>query len=74
MAVKHIKASRIENAGQACISAERVYVQEDVAEAFTQKMIAAMQEVKVGYSLEDNTVEMGPVSSEHHLEKNRNAR
>ncbi|MBM7839335.1 lactaldehyde dehydrogenase/glycolaldehyde dehydrogenase [Alkalihalobacillus xiaoxiensis] len=69
LAVKHIKASRIENAGQACISAERVYVQEDVAEAFTQKMIAAMQEVKVGYSLEDNTVEMGPVSSEHHLEK-----
>ncbi|MFS0784988.1 aldehyde dehydrogenase [Shouchella sp. 1P09AA] len=69
LAVKNIKASRIENAGQACISAERVYVQEDVAEAFTKKMVAAMEDTKVGYSLNDNNVEMGPLSSAHHLEK-----
>lgn len=69
LAVKHIKASRVENAGQACISAERVYVQEEIAETFTKKMIQAMKEVKVGYSLEDESVEMGPVSSGHHLEK-----
>lgn len=69
LAVKNIKASRIENAGQACISAERVYVQEEVAEAFTKKMVEAMKEIKVGYSLEEEGVEMGPVSSAHHLEK-----
>lgn len=69
LAVKNIKASRIENAGQACISAERVYVQEEVADAFTKKMVAAMEDTKVGYSLNDDNVEMGPLSSAHHLEK-----
>ncbi|KQL56088.1 MULTISPECIES: aldehyde dehydrogenase [Bacillaceae] len=69
LAVKHIKASRIENAGQACISAERVYVQEEVAETFTKKMVAAMADTKVGYSLSEDQIDMGPLASSHHLEK-----
>lgn len=69
LAVENIKASRIENAGQACISAERVYVHEDVSEPFIDKMTLAMKDIKVGYSLEDDGVNMGPVSSAHHLEK-----
>ncbi|NDQ31303.1 aldehyde dehydrogenase family protein, partial [Lactobacillus paracasei] len=40
--------SRIDNNGQICNNAERIYVQEDVADEFIKKMTAKMAAVKVG--------------------------
>ncbi|MGX1194426.1 aldehyde dehydrogenase [Metabacillus sp. SLBN-84] len=66
-AVKSIKTSRITNSGQACTNAERVYVHEDVAEEFIEKMTQAMKDTKVGMP-SDRESEMGPLVSMDRLE------
>jgi len=48
LAVKGVLASRITFSGQVCNCAERVYVHESVADAFTTKLVNAMKAVKVG--------------------------
>ena len=40
LAVKAVTASRIINSGQVCNCAERVYVQDKVADQFTEKLSA----------------------------------
>ncbi|MDX8290909.1 aldehyde dehydrogenase [Metabacillus indicus] len=66
-AVKSIKQSRITNSGQACTNAERVYVHEDIAEEFIEKMTQALKETKVGMPA-DRESEMGPLVSKDRLE------
>lgn len=58
--VDHVIASRIINTGQVCNAAERVYVQEGIAEAFTQKVIEKMSAVTYGPTL-GGTFDMGPM-------------
>lgn len=58
--VDHVIASRIINTGQVCNAAERVYVQEGIAEAFTQKVIKKMSAVTYGPAL-GGTFDMGPM-------------
>lgn len=58
--VDHVIASRIINTGQVCNAAERVYVQEGIAEAFTQKAIEKMSAVTYGPAL-GGTFDMGPM-------------
>ncbi|MDO5077662.1 succinic semialdehyde dehydrogenase [Corynebacterium sp.] len=36
------------NSGQLCISIERIYVHEDIAEAFTERFVAATQALRIG--------------------------
>ncbi|MDG5473060.1 aldehyde dehydrogenase [Jeotgalibacillus sp. ET6] len=69
LAVKHIMASRLTNSGQACTNAERVYVQENVAEAFTSKLKEAMQNAKAGNPNEENNLDLGPLVSQDRLEE-----
>jgi lactaldehyde dehydrogenase / glycolaldehyde dehydrogenase len=61
LAVRAIKASRVINSGQVCNCAERVYVQRNVADQFTEKLTAAMQATRFGDPLSDATVEYGPL-------------
>lgn len=68
LAVKCICDSRIVNAGQVCNCAERVYVHQSVAEQFTTKMVAAMQQVRYGNVLADDTLDMGPLVSRDQLQ------
>lgn len=50
----------VSNTGQLCVSIERVYVAEPVAEAFVDKLVAAAGRFKLAYpSLEDGT--LGPI-------------
>lgn len=58
--VDHVIASRIINTGQVCNAAERVYVQEGIASAFTQKVIEKMSAVTYGPAL-GGTFDMGPM-------------
>ncbi|MGD7045352.1 aldehyde dehydrogenase [Jeotgalibacillus proteolyticus] len=69
LAVKHIMASRLTNSGQACTNAERVYVQENVAEAFTSKLKEAMQNAKAGNPNEENNLDLGPLVSQDRLDE-----
>ena len=67
LAVKAIRASRIINTGQVCNCAERVYVHESVADEFTQKITAAMDQTVVGDPFAPET-EMGPLVSKRQRE------
>ena len=61
LAVKAIKDSRIINSGQVCNCAERVYVQQNVASQFVDKLTAAMQSARYGDPLADPSVDYGPL-------------
>ncbi len=59
-AAKFALVSCFENAGQMCISTERIYVAEEVAGEFEQKLVALTADWKVGDGLEEG-VRMGPM-------------
>lgn len=61
LAVKSIVASRVINTGQVCNCAERVYVHKNIKAAFTEKLVAAMKQVKVGNPNEIADLDMGPL-------------
>lgn len=56
--VDHVVASRVINTGQVCNAAERVYVQEGIAEEFTKKVIDKMKTLTYGPALA-GTFDMG---------------
>jgi succinate-semialdehyde dehydrogenase/glutarate-semialdehyde dehydrogenase len=51
------------NAGQLCISIERIYIEKDVADQFTQKFADAVRKLKLGTAY-DFSVDMGSLISE----------
>ena len=61
LAVKSIIASRVINTGQVCNCAERVYVHTKVKDAFIDKLVAGMKQVKVGNPAEVKDLDMGPL-------------
>lgn len=67
-AVKGLIATKYRNTGQACISANRVYVQDGVYDAFTKALAAAVGQLKVGDGFEDG-VQQGPLIDEAAIEK-----
>jgi NAD-dependent aldehyde dehydrogenases len=69
LAVESIRVSRIINSGQACVCAERVYVHEKIADEFIEKLCGAMSRTKVGDSLVEPDVEMGPLTNKEVLMK-----
>ena len=54
------------NAGQLCISVERILVHEDVAEEFIAEFVARTQELRLGQSWTDD---IGRLVTEEHLER-----
>jgi acyl-CoA reductase-like NAD-dependent aldehyde dehydrogenase len=48
------------HAGQSCISIQRILLHEDVADAFTQRLIANMESLKVGNPFDSET-DVGPL-------------
>ncbi len=60
LAVKGTMLAKMRNLGEACTAANRIYVHEAVAEAFTEKLTAAMGALKVGNGL-DEGVDVGPL-------------
>ena len=59
-AVEGAMASKYRNAGQTCVCANRIYVQESVYDAFVQKFAAKVTALKVGNGFEDGVVQ-GPL-------------
>ncbi|PYQ39462.1 MAG: aldehyde dehydrogenase [Acidobacteria bacterium] len=51
------------NAGQTCASVERVYVEQEVADAFTAKVVAETRRLRVGDPVSDE-VDVGPMTME----------
>ncbi|RZI44358.1 NADP-dependent succinate-semialdehyde dehydrogenase I [Herbaspirillum sp. HC18] len=59
-AVEGAMASKYRNAGQTCVCANRIYVQDGVYDAFADKLVAAVKKLKVGNGLEPG-VTQGPL-------------
>lgn len=67
-AVQHVIASKFRNAGQTCICANRIYVDEKIEKAFVEKLIGAVAALKVGNGLEADT-DIGPLINPNALKK-----
>lgn len=67
-AVQGALASKYRNAGQTCVCANRIFVQDGIYDAFAEKFSAAVKAMKVGNGLEDG-VEIGPMINMKGLEK-----
>ncbi len=67
-AVEGAMASKYRNAGQTCVCANRIYVQDGVYDQFVQKFAAKVKEVKVGNGFEDG-VAQGPLIEDAAVEK-----
>ncbi len=61
-------ASKYRNTGQTCVCANRLLVQDGVYEAFTAKLVAAVQKLRVGDGLAGET-EQGPLIDTNALKK-----
>lgn len=67
-AVAGAMASKFRNAGQTCVCANRFYIQRDIYQAFTTKLIAAMRELRAGNGM-DSGVSIGPLISHKAIQK-----
>ncbi len=68
LAVKGALAAKYRNAGQTCVCANRILVQEEIAEAFGVKLAAAAAALKVGEGTGDG-VQIGPLIEDAAIEK-----
>lgn len=57
------------NTGQVCVSVERIYVEKEVAEEFTQNVLRHLKRISVGTeTVSDELLNMGPLASERQLD------
>lgn len=61
LAVRAAVEARFQNAGQVCLAAKRFILEKPIAEAFTQKFIAAVSQLKVGDPMDPQT-NVGPMA------------
>jgi len=62
-AVKGAMIAKMRNGGEACTAANRFYVQNGIANAFTERFAAAIKAMRMGPGLEDG-VDLGPLINE----------
>ena len=67
-AVVGAMASKYRNAGQTCVCANRILVQESVFDAFTEKLVAAVKALKMGNGA-DEGVTIGPLINDAAFDK-----
>jgi succinate-semialdehyde dehydrogenase/glutarate-semialdehyde dehydrogenase len=68
LAVAGVMTSKFRNAGQTCVCANRIFVQEGIFDAFTDRLAAATAKLVVGNGLEPN-VTLGPLINQSAVEK-----
>lgn len=61
-AIEGLKASKFRNAGQTCISTNRVFVHEDIKDLFLEKFINVVKQITMGDGLTEG-IEIGPLIS-----------
>ena len=68
LAVDELIKSKFRNAGQTCICANRIYLQESIYQEFSQLLATRVAALKVGIGTEPGT-DIGPLISEHAVQK-----
>lgn len=67
-AVEGVMASKFRNAGQTCVCADRILVQSNIMEKFTEKLKAAVKSLRIGGGMQEG-VSIGPLISSTAAEK-----
>ena len=67
LAAEQAVICKFRNAGQACVAANRIIVQEAVADSFTEKFVAATKRLRAGDGF-DPEVNVGPIISSQQLD------
>jgi succinate-semialdehyde dehydrogenase / glutarate-semialdehyde dehydrogenase len=67
-ALGQLMALKWRHAGQACITANRVYVEESIFEDFLQKLADKTSQLKLGHGTEKDTT-MGPLTTDRGMQK-----
>jgi len=67
-AVQGTLLSKFKNSGQTCISTNRIYVQESIADDFSKKLAEKVSQLKVGHGLKEDT-EVGPLIDKEAVDK-----
>ncbi|MCF8467292.1 MAG: NADP-dependent succinate-semialdehyde dehydrogenase [Sneathiella sp.] len=67
-AVEAAMASKYRNAGQTCVCANRIYVQDGIHDAFVAKLVEKVKSLKVGNGLEEGVMQ-GPLITEAAVKK-----
>ncbi|EQB37893.1 MULTISPECIES: NAD-dependent succinate-semialdehyde dehydrogenase [Virgibacillus] len=67
-AVASVIGTKFKNAGQTCISTNRIYVQESIKDEFSNRLAREVHTLKVGNGMEED-IEMGPLINAAALEK-----
>ncbi|MEN0642835.1 NAD-dependent succinate-semialdehyde dehydrogenase [Alkalicoccobacillus gibsonii] len=68
LAAEQAVASKFRNGGQTCVCANRIFVAEEIEEAFTEKFADAVSKLVVGEGLNEET-DIGPLIDEDAVEK-----
>ncbi|WYP27678.1 NAD-dependent succinate-semialdehyde dehydrogenase [Alkalihalobacillus sp. FSL W8-0930] len=68
LAADQAVASKFRNGGQTCVCANRIFVAEEIEEAFTEKFAEAVSKLVVGEGLNEET-DIGPLIDEDAVEK-----
>jgi len=66
--IQQIVRSKMNNAGQTCVSPNRIYVHESIIDEFTEKLGQMISGIKVGNGM-DNDSDIGPLINEAGLRK-----
>lgn len=67
-AVAGAMASKFRNTGQTCVCANRIYVQDKIYDAFTEKLLTAVKKLKLGNGLDEST-QQGPLINSDAVKK-----
>lgn len=67
-AVREVMSSKFRNGGQTCVCANRIYVHEEIADRFVERLVGAVTALRVGDPLEAGT-EIGPLVNARGLAK-----
>lgn len=67
-AIREVISCKFRNAGQTCVCTNRVYVQEEIFDEFTERYAKAVEGLEVGDPLADST-DVGPLVDRQGLEK-----
>jgi succinate-semialdehyde dehydrogenase/glutarate-semialdehyde dehydrogenase len=70
-AVSQCVASKMRNMGETCVAANRIFVQRNIRDLFTQKLVDRLRQMKVGNGLNDG-VTVGPLIDQPTIEKVEN--
>jgi lactaldehyde dehydrogenase/glycolaldehyde dehydrogenase len=68
LAAENITISRLANNGQACTNAERIYVHEDIADAFMDKLKKEFERKTIDNPRQNKDADIGPLISRDRLE------